>query len=313
MPRDPLKEASDRLDGRYEARVLEPSPPAVLDGPWFADDPTARGEPDEDRPVVSPVATGDVLWDELAREDEALAAWCAERWLGAYRPLEPAPPTLGVTRLALHQLAERVISPVRSRANGKIGLRWTLGGFGTPFFGADAQIRVEGAQLVIDAADTEQRLPITSIADAASAIGFDLEGVDEAELDTPLEVDPAAGRLIGELFGFATSVLEQLRAEAPPESEPSRVQLWPEHFDIAVELGNESAGRRAAVGVSPGDEGHPEPYLYVAPWSARPTGELWQASGYPGAELPYAELLAAPDQRAAALEFFRTRLSALAS
>jgi hypothetical protein len=89
------------------------------------------------------------------------------------------------------------------------------------------------------------------------------------------------------------------------------VQLWPEHFDLALEIGNEQAERRAALGGSAGDDTHPEPYLYVAPWSARPEGELWQARGFPGAELPYAELLAAPDPRATALEFFRVRLAAL--
>ena len=41
-------------------------------------------------------------------------------------------------------------------------------------------------------------------------------------------------------------------------------------------------------------------------------GELWNATGFPGAELTYAELLAAPDPRAAALEFFTTRKEALA-
>ena len=116
---------------------------------------------------------------------------------------------------------------------------------------------------------------------------------------------------MGDWFGFVTSVLEQLRAEAPPEWEASRVQIWPEHFDAAVEIGNEQAEQRAGLGGSPGDAAHPEPYLYVAPWTAQPEGELWQASGFPGAELSYAELLAAPDQRSAALEFFRIRLTAL--
>jgi hypothetical protein len=41
------------------------------------------------------------------------------------------------------------------------------------------------------------------------------------------------------------------------------------------------------------------------PWGAVPTGERWQAHEFAGAELGYAELLAAPDQRAAALEFLR--------
>jgi hypothetical protein len=112
---------------------------------------------------------------------------------------------------------------------------------------------------------------------------------------------------VGDWFGFATSVLEQLRAEAPPEWAPSRVQLWPEHFDAAVEL----AALGTTLGGSPGDELHPEPYLYVTLWEPHPGGELWNATGFSGAELPYAELLAAPDPREAALQFFRVRLATL--
>jgi hypothetical protein len=284
--------------------VLEPSPPAVQDEPWFADDPTSRGEVPPGRQVVSPVTTGDLLWAEVEGVDPA---WAAERWLGPYKALEPVPPALEVTRAALHLLAETVISPARQRANGKIGLRWTLGGFGTPFFGADAQLRIEGAEFVVDHGGEARRTPLTSVGHVAAAIGVDLAD------RTPLEVDPVAARFIGDWFGFTTSVLEQLRAEARPEWEPSRVQIWPEHFDAAVEIGNEQAEQRAALGGSPGDETHAEPYLYVAPWTARPVGELWQAGGFPGAELPYAELLAAPDPRAAALEFFRVRLAALSA
>jgi hypothetical protein len=257
---------------------------------------------------VSPVTSGDLLWSEV---DSVDPDWAKERWLGPYKPLEPPPPTLGATRDALHRVAERVISPARQRDNGKIGLRWTLGGFGTPFFGADAQIRVDGAELVIDTPSGQRRQPLSTVRDAAAAIGFDLVGAQEAQDDAPLEVDATAARFVGDWFGFVTSVLEQLRAEAPPQWEPSRVQLWSEHFDVALEIGSEQAEQRAALGGSPGDDGHAEPYLYVAPWTARPSGELWQARGFPGAELSYAELLAAPDQRATALEFFRVRLAAL--
>jgi hypothetical protein len=275
--------------------------------PWFADDPTARGDVPEGRQVVSPVTTGDLLWQELAAGDAKLAEWCTGRWLGPYKPLDAVPSTLGGTRVALHTLAERVVSPARQRANGKIGLRWTLDGFGTPYFGADAQIRVEGAELVVDVGGEERRSRPATIGEAAAAIGFDLADT------TPLEIDLTAACFVADWFGFATSVLEQIRAEAPPEAEPSHVQIWPEHFDVALEIGNESAEQRAALGASPGDEPHPEPYLYVAPWTARPSGELWQAAGFPGAELAYAELLGAPDQRAAALEFFRVRLAALST
>jgi hypothetical protein len=294
--RNPRQEAFDRLEGRYEVRVLEPSPPAVEVEPWFADDPVERGEVPAGRQLVSPAPTGDLLWEELARDDPSLAEWCSERWLASYRRLEPAPPTLVAAREALHRVAAEVVSPARQRANGKIGLRWTLGGFGTPFFGADSQLRVEGAQLIVEAGRAEERrAPLASIAEAAGAIGFEVDGNDD-----PLDIDPLASHFIGEWFGFVTSVLEDLRAQAPAEWEASRVQIWPEHFDAAVELGAESADGRAAVGGSPGDESHPEPYLYVAPWSAHPT-----------AELSYAELLEAGDQRQTAIAFLRERTAAL--
>ncbi len=303
-------EAAQRLGNRYEARVLEPSPPAVTDPPWFADDPLARGAVGEGQRVVSPVGTGDLRWADLAAGDEQLADWCADRWLAAYRPLAPAPGSLIPTRLALHRLAEQVISPARREANGKIGLRYTHGGFGTPFFGDDVQVRVQGAELVVQRRDAERSAPITKLSAAAEHVGIELA---EPGTEDQLDVEPDACAFLGEWYGFAASVLEELRAEAGRDHQPSRVQLWPEHFDLALELGDEAAGARAAYGLSPGDDGHSEPYAYIAPWVAPPPGELWQAAGFAGAELCYAELLAAGDERQLALDFFRARLSALTS
>jgi hypothetical protein len=65
-------DAYERLDGRYETRVLEPSPPAVTDDPWLADDPAARGDVPAGRSVVSPVGTGDLRWDDLRERPRAL-------------------------------------------------------------------------------------------------------------------------------------------------------------------------------------------------------------------------------------------------
>jgi len=287
MTRNPRAEAVARLGGRYEARVLEPSPPAVNAPPWFADDPVARGDVPPDRQVVAPVATGDLRWEELARDDPELAAWCEDRWLGPHRRLGPVPPGLEATRLALHELAEHTISPERQRANGKIGLRHTFRGFGTPFFGQDEQVRVEGTDLVTVRGDEEERRPV--------------------------DVDPAAAALLADWYGYLARLLEELRATDDSGEEPSRVQLWPEHFDMAVDVGAGSG--RATIGGSPGDEHHPEPYLYVLPLApaGELAGELWQATGFPGAELAYETLLRAADQGAAGLEFARTRLAALAA
>ena len=288
MPVDPRSEAFARLDGNYEVRVLEPSPPAVTKAPWFADDPTARGEVAPQRTLVSPVSTGDVTWRELAHADPELARWAKDRWLGPWRRLEDLPSAFARTREILHGVADNTLKPAREAANGKIGLRFTRDGFGTPFFGDDEQARVEGTDVVRVARREELgREPIDG-------------------------VDPKTARALGDWYGFVASALEELRAEAAPEDDASRVQIWPEHFDASVDLGSEAGGARAGYGGSPGDEDHAEPYLYIVPWAKQPDGELWNGTAFAGAELPYAALLQARDQRATALDFFRTRREALA-
>jgi hypothetical protein len=276
------------LGGDYEARVLEPSPPAVTEPP-YTDDPVEPGEVPEGRELVSPVHNrGDLTWDEVVRQEPDLAPWCAERWLGAWKRLEPLPATFAETQVALHKVAVAVVAPARKPEN-EISLRYTRGGFGTPFFeqdGLDCQVRVEHGELV------RQR------------------GTGESTEPLPREADGAAAGALGDFYGFGCSVLEQLRADEP-DGDPSLVRIWPEHFDIAIELGSESAGQRGDFGASPGDENHPEPYLYVTAWTAEVSGELWNATAFRGAELGYSELLAAEDQRQAALDFMHERYRAL--
>ena len=111
-----------------------------------------------------------------------------------------------------------------------------------------------------------------------------------AEPKARLLVDPSAARVLGDWFGFCASVLEQMRADATEADAPTRVQLWPEHFDMAVVLGPK--GSRANYGGSPGDDEHPEPYLYVGPFERR-EGEFWNEPF--GASLSYRELLSGTD------------------
>ena len=54
---------------------------------------------------------------------------------------------------------------------------------------------------------------------------------------------------------------------AAAEDDPTSPTLWPEHFDIAIELGDEV--RRAPTTASrPATSDHAEPYAYVGPWTA---------------------------------------------
>ncbi len=305
---DPRGEALEITGGRFDVRVHEPSPPTITESPYVADllAPSADG-----RSVLSPVSAGDVLWDDLAAREPKLRTFCAQRWLGAYARLGPPPEGFAQARDALHSLAAAVVSPTMQRATGETALRFSRGGFATPFFGNDVQLRVEGDVLHMQVADRVQSAQITNLADAAGFVGFDLTRFDLAAADEPLAVDGAAARYLGDVYGFAFSVLEELRARADASMEPSLVNLWPEHFDVFVEIGSDHHGLRAAYGVSSGDANHPEPYAYVAPWTARPTGELWQADGFAGAQLTLSELQAVGDQRATTLAFFEERLAAL--
>jgi hypothetical protein len=191
---------------------------------------------------------------------------------------------LVATRLALHALADRVISPLRAQATGnEIALQARPGGFGTPDLPGGGWVGVSGMD-VVRADGAEQA--VTSLRAAALFVG--LENAN-ALSDEPLVVDADAAGVLAEAWAGGTAALEDLVAEARPDENVSEIHLWPEHFDVAIELGDEASGRRAAYGVSPGDELHPEPYAYVAPWTPPPPDPIWNSSAFNGAEGPPAE------------------------
>lgn len=118
----------------------------------------------------------------------------------------------------------------------------------------------------------------------------------------PFEPDGPALRALQALFGDAAALLDELR---PDLTSPSPTRLWPHHFDLAVlddldaEVGHgvdtradPDRRRSVGVGMTPGDEGTHEPYLYVTPWpypaaprlAPLPDGE-WTTDGWVGAML----------------------------
>ena len=228
--------------------------------------------------------------------------------------LGPLSDSFSDTRRALHRIAEQVVAPARKPHN-EIALRQTPGGFGTPPFeheGRGLQVTVAGAEIVVEEEGAERRTAIESVAQAAAFVGEDLFPDGMPADSTPLAINPADAARLGELYAFGRGVLEALLANLSPADEPSEVILWPEHFDIAIEAGPEKLGRRATYGVSPGDEDHDEPYVYVAPWQAQTSGGIWNATGFAGAELGYADLLAADDPDSVVADFFDVRREALA-
>jgi hypothetical protein len=315
---DARREASDRVGGRFDVRVLEPSPPAVTDPPFAADDPVALEPHAAGLPLLMPVPGGDTTWDALASDEPDFRDFCADRWLGAWRPLVPLgdAAAFGATRDRLHALAEHVLAPARRRANGKIGLRFTRLGFGTPFYGDDEQVRVEAGELVVARDGAARREPVTTLAAAGRLVGIEpgppvdlYEPATEVGPDDPLTVDAGVARVVGNWFGFACSVLEELRVSQ--DAWDTRTQLWPEHFDLSIDLGDEVAGTRGTFGASPGDAAHPEPYLYVTHWAEVRASGYWNDDAFGGASLPYEALAGRADDRVLALDFFRAGLVAL--
>jgi hypothetical protein len=225
--------------------------------------------------------------------------------------LPPLPGDFATTRRSLHRLAEDVIKVAREHVTGEWTLAQTPGGFGTPEWGGGNQVRVEGADLVVIREGAESRGPISSPAAAAELVGADWLPQGTTFSDEPLPVDPAAAAALAAAYAVGQPALEQIRDAAAAGDQPTEPTLWPEHFDLAIESGDDDAGLRANYGLSAGDDEHPEPYFYVGPWTANPVGELWNASGFNGAEIGYADLAAAPDPVAAAVEFSLERKRAL--
>jgi hypothetical protein len=200
-----------------------------------------------------------------------------------------------------------VISPAQRLVNGEIIMRATPGGFSTfPFAGR--VIGVDGADLVVDGA----RHPIGSLSAAARSAGIEPDvGQQEqfdvpphGDLDEPLAVDAAAARALGAWFAFATAVLGAVRADAGEGEDASIVRIWPEHFDAAIDVGDQAAGRRATYGASPGDGHHAEPYLYASPWAGR-IDPFFDDPGFRGAARTYSQLAGSSDPEAAGIAFLR--------
>jgi hypothetical protein len=225
-------------------------------------------------------------------------------------PLVVLPPAYASTREAMHTLAEQVLSAARYRAVGRIGLRPTPGGIGTPPFGQDEAVRVEGVELVHQIGDAERRAPITTAQAAAAFVGIPLGAppvyrqATPSDPDAPLAIDAASAAVLAQWFAFGDAQLAALRARHD-DVDSTDAQLWPEHFDLAIELGDAEAGSRGTYGASPGDSTIAVPYLYVSPWDPkRRQGPFAQYMF--GAALAYDDLLRAPDPATVAGEFLDT-------
>jgi hypothetical protein len=93
--------------------------------------------------------------------------------------------------------------------------------------------------------------------------------------DAPLVIDAASVAELASWYDFAWRVLDEVVARVDGGSV---IQIWPEHFDAAVDVAV-APDRRVNLGASPGDGFRDRPYLYVGPWGPeRPgDGSYWNA------------------------------------
>jgi len=137
---------------------------------------------------------------------------------------------------------------------------------------------------------------------------------DLGPVDQPLQIDPAGVAALAAWLSLAAQLLDEVVVASPAAATPTVAQLWPEHFDVGLDLAFDLAGpaeRRVNLGGSAGDTFHATPYLYVGPWTAERPGEpeYWNIPF--GALIGYEELRAADDPVAAGRAFLAEGLARL--
>jgi len=273
-----------------------------------------------------------------------------DRWrsLGATPPGE-----LGETRLQAHWAAQLLAAAGHSWVDRRpdhsnTSLRWSasLGGLiGEPFaIGGTMQCGLRMADLTWVLLDQGEEI-IARTAAAGRSLDDALEwlrnavaerhGSDLGPLTRPsYEMpDDAIGRgaafaaprtdFSGELTRWYDNTQDLLAPFATGNEDALPVRCWPHHFDLATILyltpgDQRTGGPQVGIGLSPGDENHDEPYLYVTPWphpEARselpplPAG-FWRPDGFFGAVLPGSEWAASPDQPGTGARFLNVAVEA---
>jgi hypothetical protein len=136
--------------------------------------------------------------------------------------------------------------------------------------------------------------------------------------------DLAAPAELARYFADADRLLHGLQDRNP---DASPVRCWPHHFDIATLIAldpgtDPETARSIGAGLSPGDGGRPEPYLYVLPWPKPPRepselpaldGGAWNTDGWVGAVMEAADFTGAVSNGAQRARIERFLNSAVAA
>jgi hypothetical protein len=186
---------------------------------------------------------------------------------------------LEVTRRGLHAVAETLLAGHQWRQTGSIRLYASPSGFSTGTLESDgSRLCVRGTDLVVADGNGERVIPLQgTLGELAARAEIDFgapEGVypsgSSATGSDRVRIDATAAETIAHAYALGDEALRALAATHRPDDPPTPV-LWPEHFDIAISLGE------VDFGVSAGDDTISEPYAYVGPWKPR-RGQFWEQS-----------------------------------
>ena len=210
----------------------------------------------------------------------------------------PNPTTLE----SLHALAEHVVAAALYAETGRIGLQVAPGGFSTPPFADDRRtVGVDHVDLVVTSAEGTRRAHLSTLGAAAQLAGV-APGAPASvytpatvcDPDAPLDIDPVSADAVAQWHALGDDALRRWAAVLDPAA-PAPATLWPEHFDVAIEVDG------VTYGASPGDHDIAEPYLYVGtPPDRRSSDRFWNAPF--GATCSWEAISDAPD----AVRFFQS-------
>lgn len=249
-----------------------------------------------------------------------------------FPPLDPV--ALDLTRQAVHAYAR--VAGAWCKASRKKRKHWWHASLRPSLYGittgviygeTDFEIELDLASSRINVrtcmSSVSERLTGQSSARLADSIRSELHsagvdddlapGVNVATRDEYPGYSADQANMMHRAMSSVTAALEDFRARIPEENSP--IQVWPHHFDLSMvwlpgpkvegqDPGNEEyADKQMNFGFAFGDEGIPEPYVYVTayplpdalPKVVLPAGAAWRSDGFSGAVLLYKDLIAATD------------------
>lgn len=144
--------------------------------------------------------------------------------------------------------------------------------------------------------------------------------IEDYDYSQTLNADSEALREFTKLYSNTSILLSNIVEQWEKAYD---IRCWPHHFDLAtlIPVETDEKGeilKSIGVGLSPGDEGINEPYLYVNVWPnvdglekhQLPAGH-WNKEGWSGAVLTYSELLTDNEQEKSFVGFAQAAIECI--